>query len=604
MTVDKLANGFYQSKQQNNFELQNVEKPQLYRNLFPFDEICKIDFDNKIYLPSPPKDVWITDTTFRDGQQSRPPYTVQQIVDLFKLISKLSGPHGLIRMTEFFLYSNKDKEAVERCRDLGLKFPIISSWIRAVKSDFKLVKEMKIKETGILTSVSDYHIFLKLNKTRKEAMDSYVDIARTAIEEGIIPRCHLEDITRADIYGFVVPFVQKLMELQRESGVPVKIRACDTMGYGVSYVGAALPRSVAGIMHALIHDGGVPSEQLEWHGHNDFHKVHVNSVTAWLYGCAAINASLLGIGERTGNSPLEAAVIEYISLFGNDKEIDTTVISEIGDYFEKEIGYRIPHNYPFLGRDFNTTRAGIHADGAIKNIEIYSIFDTEKILNRSLEVTVSDKSGVAGVAHWINTNIIKDKKVEQINKRHPGVKKIYDWILTEYETCRTTDISNEELIEQIKIHIPGLLESDFDRLIDDVNEMAFELLEEMTNLDEIKTMQADKIEPVLTRYAEKYHFIQFIYVVNTEGFKVTKNITQIEDKGKFDQSIDKNTNFSDREWFKQPLQDGANHVTHFYTSKITGEWCITVSAPIVDNKDTIQGVLGIDIRFEEIAQLD
>ena len=56
--------------------------------------------------------MFITDTTFRDGQQARPPYTVQQIVDLYTLMSSLGGPNGVIRQSEFFLYSAKDREAV------------------------------------------------------------------------------------------------------------------------------------------------------------------------------------------------------------------------------------------------------------------------------------------------------------------------------------------------------------------------------------------------------------------------------------------------------------------------------------------------------------
>ena len=123
---------------------------------------------------------------------------------------------------------------------------------------------------------------------------------------------------------------------------------------------------------------GYPAEWLEWHGHNDFHKVHVNAATAWLYGCSANNASLLGYGERTGNPPLEAAVIEYASLTGDDS-IDLTVITEIADYFRNEVEANIPANYPFVGEDFNTTRAGIHADGIHKNQEIYNIFDTDRI---------------------------------------------------------------------------------------------------------------------------------------------------------------------------------------------------------------------------------
>ncbi len=85
-----------------------------------------------------------------------------------------------------------------------------------------------------------------------------------------IPRCHFEDITRADFYGFVVPFANKLMDLSNKAKIPIKIRACDTLGLGVSYPGAALPRCVQGIIYGLRHYSGVPSEWIEWHGHNDF----------------------------------------------------------------------------------------------------------------------------------------------------------------------------------------------------------------------------------------------------------------------------------------------------------------------------------------------
>ena len=115
-------------------------------------------------------------------------------------------------------------------------------------------------------------------------MDKYLGIVKDALALGIRPRCHFEDITRADFYGFVVPFANELMRLMAEAKTPIKIRMCDTMGYGVPYPGAALPRSVPGIVYGLRFYSGVPSELLEWHGHNDFHKVEVNAATAWLDG--------------------------------------------------------------------------------------------------------------------------------------------------------------------------------------------------------------------------------------------------------------------------------------------------------------------------------
>ena len=430
-------------QEQRTYELQNVSEPNLYRDMFPYTELPKVMLEDEGVPIAPAKQIWITDTTFRDGQQARPPYTVQQVVDIFKLLAKLDAGSGLIRQSEFFLYSKKDRQAVEKCLAAGVEFPQVTGWIRAVKSDFKLVKQMELPETGILTSCSDYHIFLKLNKTRKQAMEQYLDVVRTALDEGIVPRCHFEDLTRADVYGFAVPFAIELMKLREESGIDVKIRLCDTMGYGVPWAEATLPRSVPKLVQAFIRDAGVPGELLEWHGHNDFHKVLINPTTAWLYGCAAANTSLLGIGERTGNPPLEASVIDaaqFRSVTGGPTGVNVEVITEIANYYREQVGVVIPNNFPFIGRDFNTTRAGIHADGLLKNEEIYSAFDTQKILNRATSVAITDKSGAAGIKHWIDLHHGLD-----VAKDDAHLLMIRDLVDVEYEAGRTTAISDEEM---------------------------------------------------------------------------------------------------------------------------------------------------------------
>ena len=216
-----------------NYEVQDIDRPNLFREFFEYVEVPKIGFNFRTSPYDMPEEVYITDSTFRDGQQSREPYTTKQIVDIYKMMSRLSGPNGIIRQTEFFTYSDRDKAAIRACQDLGLEFPQITTWIRAKKEDFKIVKEMGVKETGILTSCSDYHIFYKLGMTRKEAMHHYLSVVHDAFEAGIMPRCHLEDITRADFYGFVVPFVRAVQEMAREAGMPAKIRLCDTMGFGI-----------------------------------------------------------------------------------------------------------------------------------------------------------------------------------------------------------------------------------------------------------------------------------------------------------------------------------------------------------------------------------
>lgn len=430
------------------YPLVDVDTPNVFSNLFRYDEIPKIAFNDRIVPHNMPDEIWITDTTFRDGQQSRAPYTTEQIVTIYDYLHHLGGPQGKIRQSEFFLYSKKDRDAVYRCLEKGYEFPEVTSWIRASRKDFELVKEIGLKETGILVSCSDYHIFYKLKMTRKQALEHYLSVVRECLDVGIRPRCHFEDITRSDIYGFVIPFCLELMKLMDEYKIPIKIRVCDTMGYGVNYPGAVIPRSIPGIIYGIMTHAGVPSELLEFHGHNDFYKAVNNSTAAWLYGACGVNCSLFGIGERTGNTPLEAMVFEYAQLRGTLDGMDTKVITELAEYYEKEIGYHIPPSTPFVGKNFNVTRAGIHADGMMKNEEIYNIFDTEKFLGRPALVAVSNTSGAAGIAYWINA-WYKLPEERRVDKSSPLVTKMKEWVDKEYEDGRVTVLTDEELVAKI-----------------------------------------------------------------------------------------------------------------------------------------------------------
>ena len=431
------------------YSLQDVAEPNLHRDIYTQGMVPKVPFNHRRVPMNMPEEIWITDTSLRDGQQSVEPYTVDQIVNIYKYLSRLGGPYGIIRQTEFFIYSKKDREALEKCMELGLKFPEITTWIRANEKDFELVKDAGVAETGVLVSCSDYHIFKKMNLTRAKAMDKYLGIVKSALSHGIKPRCHFEDLTRADFYGFVVPFANELMKLSRESGIPIKIRMCDTMGFGVNYPGTSVPRSVQGLVYGLHHHAEVPSEMLEWHGHNDFYKVVTNATTAWLYGASSVNCSLLGIGERTGNCPLEAMAIEYASLRGTDDGMDFSAITDIASYFETELGYIIPPQTPFVGRAFNATRAGIHADGMLKDPEIYNIFDTEKILGRPARVSINNASGLSGIAYWINDYYYLTDE-HKIDKKDALVVKMKEIIDAEYAAGRNSIWGDDELDNMIR----------------------------------------------------------------------------------------------------------------------------------------------------------
>ncbi len=446
-------------------DLIEVDEPNLLDEQFDYNLPPRILFDGPLYEEigdqlvrfdpeeALARDLVITDTTFRDGQQARPPYTVEQQVRLYDMMARLGGPNGVIRQTEFFLYTKNDRRTLEECRALGHRFPEITSWIRADKGDFRLVKEAGVRETGMLTPSSDYHIFYKLKKDRRKAFNDYLEVVEAAWESGIRPRCHLEDVTRADIDGYVLPFVQELMRRSEQVApeLRAKIRLCDTMGFGISYPGASLPRSIPKLVYRMTNDGGVPHDCLEWHGHNDFHKVHVNGATAWLYGCNALNTTLFGFGERTGNPPLEGAILEYIGLRGSLFGIDTMMIQEMAEYM-RSIGVDIAPNYPFVGRDFNTTRAGIHAGGLRSDERIYNIFDTTALFGRPPRVAITDKTGVDGVALWVN-EFLGLKGSDRLSKIK--VHKVARWVMDQYEVHgRMSAITDEELEEQVKMNLP------------------------------------------------------------------------------------------------------------------------------------------------------
>lgn len=580
--------------------LQDVEKPQLYRELFPYSSICRTSFDDVLLAPRPPEKMRITDTTFRDGQQARPPYTVRQVAKMFDFLHRLGGKTGLIEASEFFIYSQKDRKCVDVCRARGYRYPRITSWVRATRSDLQLARDMEFDETGLLTSVSDYHIFLKLGKTRQQALDMYLDLARQALEWGIIPRCHFEDVTRADIFGFCLPFAQKLMELSRQAGMPVKIRLCDTMGYGVPWNGAALPRSVQRIVRAFIDEAGVPGQWLEWHGHNDFHLALANGVTAWLYGCGAVNSTIFGFGERTGNTPLEALIIEYISLSGDDAAADTHVLNELAAFFTDELNYAIPPNYPFVGRDFNATSAGVHVDGLAKNEEIYNIFDTRGILGRPVPIIVTDKTGRAGVAYWINHNLNLPKE-RQVAKSHPAVGQIYDAIMAVYsESGRTTSFSHSEMEALTQRFMPELFVTEYDRMKQLAGELAAHLFVRLSRNPSLCALDEKACEAI-DSFVGEYPFIQFCCLTDANGKMRCSAIADSEYRQNYS-TLRQGYDFSEREWFRLPMQTGNLHIMDVYQSHFTGKLVITVSSAVTDQNDRIVGVVSGDIQLEQLLK--
>ncbi len=198
----------------------------------------------------------------------------------------------------------------------------------------------------------------------------------------------------------------------------------------------------------------------------------------------------------------------------------------------------------FVGANFNATSAGIHADGILKNEEIYNIFNTTKILNRPISISVNDKSGLAGIAQWINSHFALTGK-DRIEKTHPGVAKINRWVTRQYEEGRLTSISDQEMEKVSRKYLAEIFVSEFDRLKARAREMAYHIIERVIEEPSMRSMDSAQMEPVLQSLVDDYPYLQYVYVVDIHGKKITRTICQPIDQAKF-ANVPAGENYSDR----------------------------------------------------------
>lgn len=422
----------------------------LHRDVFRYPSLPLIKL-HKICIDS----LHIIDTTLRDGQQGWRPLSVDEAVNIYILLCELNGESSIIRSCEFFLYTVKDREAFRRVKELGFKYPKPVSWLRSTISDLKLAIDMGVDETVLLTSISDYHIRYKLRLDKGRVLEKYLTVVEEALKKGITVRCSLEDATRADVYGTLIPFVKSLMKLSEKYDIPVKIKICDTLGVGLPYPEIPPPRGIPQLIRVIREATGIPSEWISFHGHNDFYMVVANTLAAWLNGVSGAEATLLGIGERAGNCPLEAILLFYVQLLGSTNGLNLKVLRKVKEYFTS-IGYSIPMFQPILGDNAYRTKAGIHVDGLLKNPEVYLPFDPERVLGIPASIMVNMYSGKAGIVYWLKS-MFKLDSIDNL-KCDRRIAKIYDEIVRMYSDGRTTPISDYEMLQLVKKYMPDIIE--------------------------------------------------------------------------------------------------------------------------------------------------
>ncbi|UBV42618.1 pyruvate carboxyltransferase [Deinococcus taeanensis] len=418
--------------------------PNLYPEVFPPDAFPQVLWHPDERPATLPAQAWTTETTHRDGQQGGLPLTVADGLLLYDLMGRFTGRTGALRQAEFFVYRPADRAMLEGALDRWRSgHPVEpTTWIRATRRDASLVAGLGVRETGMLASASDYHTFHKFTPGgRAQAARTYLDAVQAVLDAGLRPRLHLEDATRAP-QDFILPFVAAVQTLaaQYPQDQAPKFRVCDTMGVGLPLEGAAWPRSVPRLIRTL-RAAGVPGELLEFHPHNDTHLVVANSLAAVLAGCAAINGTLLGKGERTGNAPLEGVLLHLTGL-GLTEQADFKVLNELNTLYDR-LGQGVPAKYPLYGRDAHRTRAGIHADGLNKFWPMYAPFNVPVLLGRPLDLSLTKDSGVAGLIF-----LIRQHTGTELPKTHPDLLALHEALSAEFDAGRQTAVEWEEIAER------------------------------------------------------------------------------------------------------------------------------------------------------------
>ncbi len=388
-------------------------------------------------------EIFISDSTIRDGSQMPGiVLTRDHKLQIYEYLHEIG-----IEKLEAFVFNQRDKDAVKLMFDRGYESPEITGWSRASRGDIDKILEVDgIEETGILMSVSDTHITSKMRLSgREEAEEKYLDALQYAVDHGLRTRAHLEDMTRADNYNFVFPLIEKIMEIDPDC----VIRVCDTVGYGLPYIGIDEPYGIPKIVEYLKKE--IKVKNIETHIHDDYGMGTASSIAGYWHGANWCSVTFLGIGERAGNTGMEKILLFLADRVEGFEKYNLEPISRFTDFMEKALGLRTPRNKPVVGKNIFAHESGIHAAGILKNPFNYEPYPPELIGGKRL-LLIGDSSGLEVIRHKVQETLNEllgvetavEKDDERLLSIQQEIQKLYD------NEERVSCISDEELLAYVE----------------------------------------------------------------------------------------------------------------------------------------------------------
>jgi homocitrate synthase NifV len=302
----------------------------------------------------------ICDTTLRDGEQA----AGIVFANLEKMrIAKLLDEIGVQQIEAGIpAMGGDEKLAVKNIAHLGLDASILG-WNRANPADIAHSIDCDVDSVAISMSSSDIHIEHKLMKSREWVIDKLVESIEYAKAHGLYISANAEDASRAD-KDFIITFAKAA----KEAGAD-RFRYCDTLGI-------LEPRRTYDEIKRIIEEAKI---DVEMHTHNDFGMATANALAGVQAGAKVVSTTVLGIGERTGNTPMEEIAMCGKHILKLDTNFDTSRFREVSEYVARAAGRDIPAWKPIVGDNCFAHEAGIHTDGVIKYFSNYEPYTPEEV---------------------------------------------------------------------------------------------------------------------------------------------------------------------------------------------------------------------------------
>jgi 2-isopropylmalate synthase len=220
-----------------------------------------------------------------------------------------------------------------------------------------------------------------------------------AVKNGIPVLYVTEDTTRAQ------PEVLRQLYTTAVRCGAKRVVVADTVGHATPEGALRLVRFIREVVDATGEEVGV-----DWHGHRDRDLAVANALAAYQGGADRVHGTMLGIGERVGNAPLDLILINLKLLGWLD--VDLTSLPEYCALVSRACRVPIPYNYPALGRDAFRTGTGVHAAAVVKAHRkgdawladrVYSSIPAEMLGLRQI-IEIGPMSGESNVIHWLETH--------------------------------------------------------------------------------------------------------------------------------------------------------------------------------------------------------